>query len=100
MAAPAAEEIAGILKQEEDVDVDVQDHIDIQQVTEMVLLFSLCWSFYVYFFSLSLLVQFYFSTCPVDCLIGLVVKASTLRAEDPGFKSRLQRDFFGVESYQ
>ena len=27
-------------------------------------------------------------------------KASTLRAEDPGFESRLRRDFFGVESYQ
>ena len=27
-------------------------------------------------------------------------KASTLRAEDPGFESRLCQDFFGVESYQ
>ena len=27
-------------------------------------------------------------------------KASALRAEDPGFESRLRRDFFGVESYQ
>ena len=27
-------------------------------------------------------------------------KASTSRAEDPGFESRLRRDFFGVESYQ
>ena len=27
-------------------------------------------------------------------------KASASRAEDPGFKSRLRRDFFGVESYQ
>ena len=35
-----------------------------------------------------------------DCLAGLVVKASALRAEDPGFESRLRRDFFGVESYQ
>ena len=33
-------------------------------------------------------------------LIGLVVKSSTLRAEDPGFESRLRQDFFGVESYQ
>ena len=33
-------------------------------------------------------------------LVGLVVKASTLRAGDPGFESRLRRDFFGVESYQ
>ena len=28
--------------------------------------------------------------------VGLVVKASA----DPGFESRLHRDFFGVESYQ
>ena len=27
-------------------------------------------------------------------------KASASRAEGPGFKSCLQRDFFGVESYQ
>ena len=27
-------------------------------------------------------------------------KASTSTAEDPGFESRLRRDFFGVESYQ
>ena len=33
-------------------------------------------------------------------LDGLVVKASASRAEDPGFESRLRRDFFGVESYQ
>ena len=33
-------------------------------------------------------------------LIGPVVKASSSRAEDPGFESRLHRDFFGVESYQ
>ena len=26
--------------------------------------------------------------------------ASTSRAEDPGFRSRLRRDFFGVKSYQ
>ena len=37
---------------------------------------------------------------PSDSLIGLVVKASASRAEDPGFKSRLRQDFFGVESYQ
>ena len=35
-----------------------------------------------------------------DRLAGLVVKASASRAEDPGFESRLRRDFFGVESYQ
>ena len=27
-------------------------------------------------------------------------KVSASRAEDPGFESRLRRDFFGVESYQ
>ena len=27
-------------------------------------------------------------------------KASASRAEDPGFESRLRRDFFGIESYQ
>ena len=36
-----------------------------------------------------------------DGLVGLVSgKASASRAEDPGFESRLRRDFFGVESYQ
>ena len=33
-------------------------------------------------------------------LIGLVIKASASRAEDPEFESRLRRDFSGVESYQ
>ena len=35
-----------------------------------------------------------------DRLVGLVVKASASRTEDPGFESRLRRDFFRVESYQ
>ena len=35
-----------------------------------------------------------------DRLVGLVVKASASRAEDPGFESRLRRDSFGVESYR
>ena len=35
-----------------------------------------------------------------DRLVGLVVKASASRAEDPGFESHLRRDFFRVESYQ
>ena len=30
-----------------------------------------------------------------DSLVGLVVKASTSGAEDPGFESRLRRDFSG-----
>ena len=33
-------------------------------------------------------------------LVGLVVKASASRAEDPGFESRLRWDFYGVKSYQ
>ena len=33
-------------------------------------------------------------------LVGQVVKASASTAEDPGFESRLHRDFSGVESYQ
>ena len=33
-------------------------------------------------------------------IVDLVVKASTSRAEDPGFESRFRRDFSGVESYQ
>ena len=33
-------------------------------------------------------------------LVGLVVKASASRPEDPGFESRLHWDFSGVESYQ
>ena len=30
-----------------------------------------------------------------NCLVGLVVKVSTLRVEGPGFESRLRRDFSG-----
>ena len=37
---------------------------------------------------------------PPDHLVGLVVKASVLRAEDPGFESPMRQDFSGVESYQ
>ena len=35
-----------------------------------------------------------------DRLGGLVVKVFASRAEDPGFESRLGRDFSEVESYQ
>ena len=35
-----------------------------------------------------------------DRLVGLVVKASASRVEDPGFESCLRWDFSGVESYQ
>ena len=63
-------------------------------------------------------VQYEFSLIhAIHRLVGLVVKASASRAEDPGFESRLRRDFFrgrvipktgtpvatlsfGVESYQ
>ena len=31
----------------------------------------------------------------IDRLVGQTVKASALRAEDPGFDSRLRRDFSG-----
>ena len=37
---------------------------------------------------------------PPDRLVGLAVKASASRAEDPGFESRLRRDFSGVGAYQ
>ena len=35
-----------------------------------------------------------------DHLVGLAVTASASRTEDPGFESRLRRDFSGVESYR
>ena len=35
-----------------------------------------------------------------DRFVGLVVKASASRAEDPGFESRMRGDFSGVQSYQ
>ena len=41
-----------------------------------------------------------YCSLPGQRLVGLVVKASTSRAESPGFESCLCRDFFGVESYQ
>ena len=43
-----------------------------------------------------------FSNSPssTDRLVGLVVKASCSRVEDPRFKSHLHRDFSWVESYQ
>ena len=42
------------------------------------------------------------ATCPhsPNRPVGLVVKASASREEDPGFESRLRQDYFGVESYQ
>ena len=41
-----------------------------------------------------------FLLVPFHRLAGLVVTASASTAEDPGFESRLRRDFSGVESYQ
>ena len=40
------------------------------------------------------------SATSISLLVGLVVKVSASRAEDPGFESRLRRDLSGVESYQ
>ena len=37
---------------------------------------------------------------PIRSLVGPVVKASAWRAEDPGFKSRLRKDFCPVKAYQ
>ena len=46
----------------------------------------------------SLIIHPYFTGA--DRLVGPVVKASASREEDPGFESRLRRDFSGVEAYQ
>ena len=35
------------------------------------------------------------SSSPLHRLVGIVAKASALRAEDPGFESRLRRDLSG-----
>ena len=43
---------------------------------------------------------YHFQKNSEDRLVGLVVKASALIAEDPEIESRLHRDFCGVESYQ
>ena len=45
-------------------------------------------------FSLSLSLSYFTS------LVGLVVKASASRMEDPSFESHLHWDFSGIESYQ
>ena len=42
----------------------------------------------------SLMSVSYHYTSTHDRLVGLVVKAAASRAEDPGFESRLRRDFF------
>ena len=38
-------------------------------------------------------------TCVVWNRLGLVVKVSASRAEDPGFESRLRQDFFSGSSH-
>ena len=50
--------------------------------------------------SLKLFTNFLLSTHGPYHLVGLVVKASTSRAEDAVFESCLRQDFFGFESYQ
>ena len=79
-----------------------------------VLLFLLCFNVVVVVFFLLFFSGYCFYVCvrpslffPLNSpfcssylLVGLVVKASASRAGDPGFESRLGRDFFGVESYQ
>ena len=63
----------------------------------------------LFFFFFFFLVCFYVYVCVCEStlwfpclyrLVGLVVTASASRAEDPGFKFSLLRDFFGVESCQ
>ena len=58
--------------------------------------------YFVAFLSLSAIFEKFHrqSGCSLDSLrgdrlVGLVVKASALGAEDPGFESRLRRDFSG-----
>ena len=41
-------------------------------------------------------VCFLFLSVMCNLLVGLVVKVSTLRGENPGFESRLHRDFPGL----
>ena len=50
-----------------------------------------CCSFLFYCWFIRFICVFFFST---HRLVGLVVKTSTSRVEDPGFESRLCRDFF------
>ena len=52
-----------------------------------------CYSYPSYYYCRS-------SGCSQTRLVGLVVKVFASRAEDPGFESRLCRDFSGVESNQ
>ena len=59
---------------------------------------QLCFLFFSFFL---LLVCSFVCLFATHRLVGLVVKASTSRAEDPGFESRLPAEIFSaVESYQ
>ena len=64
-------------------------------VLRFVCLFGFCFAFVCLF-----LCCVYFCLSSENHFVRLVVKASASRAEDPGFESRLRRDFSGVESYQ
>ena len=65
---------------------------------QFLFLFSFFFLSFLISFFLSYFLSFFLSF--FHFLGGLVVTASTSRAEGPGFESRLRRDFFGVESYQ
>ena len=51
---------------------------------------------------MSLCVQVYLGGWVCVCILPHWPsgKASALKVEDPGFESRLSRDFFGVKSYR
>ena len=86
-------------------------------LSRLAVLFSFCvcvLCFYLFYFVLSWGGGRLFAFCFISYLFQFVYsvvtgvrppcwpsgKASASRAEDPGFESRLRRDFFGVGSYQ
>ena len=79
----------------------VEINESIRTLSELVLQYPLSWTSTQYSFQIWCYSCFeiFFLFC-VHCLVGLVVKASASRAEDPGFKPRLRWDFSRVESYQ
>ena len=56
---------------------------------------TVCFTFFPFSLSLSLLSLFHLSLPPY-CLIGVVVRVSTSRVEDPEFESRLRQDISGL----
>ena len=71
----------------------------------MVGAFPLCRTCHSFVVVLFYFVLFCFSPCVcltlsvivcTDRLVGLVLKPSASRAEDPGFESRMRRDFSGL----